>query len=62
VKKVLWDLFWVGSLTALVGAVFMVLGIGRRVSADTDFGKFSGRVGEVLLVMGFVMGGMATLL
>jgi hypothetical protein len=57
----IWELFWVGSLSSLVGFVLLILGIGGKVSADTEFGKFSGGVGAVVLVLGLVMMGIAAL-
>jgi hypothetical protein len=55
------SLFWVGSLSSFIGIVLLVLGIGGKVSADTEFGKFSGSVGAVCIVLGIVMMGIAVL-
>ena len=49
----LWELFWVAWLPVLVGAVLLYLGIGDKESTDTEFGKFGGSVGPVLIALGF---------
>jgi len=50
-----WGLFWVGTLSALIGLVLLFLRVGGKVSADTDFGKVSGGIGGVVLVLGLLM-------
>jgi hypothetical protein len=54
-------LFGVGVLSLLIGTIFLYLGFNQKVSADTDFGKFSGGIGAVAVIMGIVMMGISTL-
>ena len=48
-------LFVVGLISLLVGILFLYLGIGGEVSADTEFGKYSGTVGAVAVILGIVL-------
>lgn len=61
-KKMIPSLFGVGTISFLVGLVVLVPGIDGKMSADTTFGKFSGRVGAVALIMGLVMMVVAAML
>jgi|NGEPerStandDraft_8_1074529.scaffolds.fasta_scaffold34854_2 hypothetical protein len=48
-------LFGIGIIALLVGGLFLYLGIKGDVSADTQFGTFSGSVGAVSAVLGIVL-------
>jgi len=48
-------LFVVGVISLLVGITLLYLGIGGEVSADTEFGQYSGTVGAVALILGIVL-------
>jgi hypothetical protein len=52
----------VGAIATIIGLILTVLEVGGDVSADTQFGTFSGAVGPVALVLGIVLmaiGGLA---
>jgi hypothetical protein len=55
VKIMLEGLIGTGLLSVIIGLILLLLGIGGRVSADTEFGEYSGPVGGVLLVLGIVL-------
>jgi hypothetical protein len=55
-------LFGIGLLSLLLGIVFLYLGFNQKVSADTNFGRFSGGIGAVSVIMGLVMMGISTTL
>jgi hypothetical protein len=55
------QLFGVGLISTLIGTIFLVIGFNQRVSADTDFGKFSGGIGAVCVIMGIVLMGLSTM-
>jgi len=48
-------LFVVGLIALFVGILFLYLGIGGEVSADTEFGQYSGPVGAVAVILGIVL-------
>lgn len=48
-------LFVVGFISLAVGILLLYLGIGGEVSADTEFGAYSGTVGAVALILGIVL-------
>jgi len=48
------DIFIQHSLL-FVGILFLYLGIGGEVSADTEFGQYSGPVGAVAVILGIVL-------
>lgn len=48
-------LILVGLFSVFVGIVLLVFGIGGSVSADTEFGVYSGTVGAVALILGVVL-------
>lgn len=48
-------LIGVGIFAILVGIVLLALGLSGEVSADTDFGEYSGEVGAVAIVLGIVL-------
>ena len=45
----------VGILAILVGVILLVLEVSGEVSADTDFGRFSGDIGPVAVILGVVL-------
>ena len=45
----------VGILALIVGAIFVILEVSGEVSADTDFGRFSGDIGPVAVILGIVL-------
>jgi len=49
------ELFLVGLVALIVGIILLYLGIGGEVSADTEFGQYSGTVGAVALILGIVL-------
>lgn len=55
-------LIGVGFLAILIGALLLLLGIGGKVSASTEFGDYSGPVGAVALVLGIVLMAFGVLL
>ena len=56
------SLFGVGLLSLTSGLILLILNVGGKVSADTEFGKFSGTVGGVLAVLGTVLMAIAALI
>ena len=48
-------LFGVGILAIIIGGILLYLGFGGDVSADTQFGAFSGPVGAVAVILGIVL-------
>jgi hypothetical protein len=54
-------LFGVGLLSLLLGTLFLVVGFNQKVNASTNFGKFSGGIGAVLVIEGTVMMGISTM-
>jgi len=55
------QLFIVGLIVLLIGVTLLLLGVGGKVSAETEFGTFSGVVGAVLAVMGATMMGLSAI-
>jgi hypothetical protein len=58
---VIGGLIAVGALAVFIGIVLLLLGVGGRVSADTEFGEYSGPVGGVLVVLGIVLMALGSL-
>jgi len=58
---VIGGLIAVGALSGLIGFILLLLDVGGRVSADTEFGEYSGPVGGVLLVLGIVLMALGSL-
>jgi hypothetical protein len=55
-------LIGIGALATVIGLILTILQAGGNVSADTQFGDFSGEVGPVALILGIVLmaiGGLA---
>lgn len=48
-------LILVGLFAILIGALLLYLDIQGEVSADTEFGKYSGEVGAVAVILGIVL-------
>ena len=55
------ELFAVGGIAILVGLFLVAIGIHERVSADTEFGRYSGSVGGVAIVLGIILMAIACL-
>ena len=55
------ELFIVGLFAVLIGIALLYLGIGGSVKADTEFGKYSGSVGAVALILGIVLMALSAL-
>jgi hypothetical protein len=55
-------LFGVGIIAIIVGAVFLLLGLSGEVSADTEFGRYSGEVGAVAVILGIVLMAISVLI
>ena len=52
----------VGALATIIGLILTLMEIGGNVSANTEFGDFSGGVGPVALLLGIILmaiGGLA---
>jgi len=56
------ELFAVGGIAILVGLFLVVVGVRERVSAVTEFGRYSGSVGGVVIVLGIILMAIACLL
>ncbi len=56
------SLFLVGGLSFATGLGLLYLGIKDKVSADTTWGKYSGHVGAVALLLGIVLMATSTIL
>ena len=47
--------FLIGTLSAVVGVVILLLDVSSRVSMDTQWGKFSGPIWFILIAFGLVL-------
>jgi hypothetical protein len=45
----------VGAFSAIIGLILLYLGMGEKVKADTPFGRHSGPIAGVLLVLGIIL-------
>jgi len=55
------ELFAVGGIAIVVGLFLVIIGAHERVSAVTDFGRYSGSVGGVVIVLGIILMAIACL-
>jgi hypothetical protein len=52
----------VDVIAILVGVLLLVLGVSGQVGADTYFGRFSGEVGAVAVILGIVLMALGVLI
>ena len=56
------ELFGVGGMAIVIGLFLVGIGASEEVSADTKFGRYSGSVGGVVIVLGIIFMAIACLL